>query len=148
MLCHGIKNTTHLIQFVQVKDVKDHLTFNSFWKPNLKPPITSTEQALAYKDKLEKLEPNVTFLMSLYLNPNLTPEEIRKAKAAGIVGVKSYPRGVTTNSDSGIESYTVYYPVFKTMEEVGMILNLHGEIPSDTEQVSFKLHFDLLFSFD
>ncbi|EXX69891.1 uncharacterized protein OCT59_005439 [Rhizophagus irregularis] len=102
--------------------------------PNLKPPITSTKQALDYKDKLEKLEPNVTFLMSLYLNSDLTPEEIRKAKEAGIIGVKSYPRGVTTNSDSGIESYKVYYPVFKAMEEVGMILNLHGEIPSDIEQ--------------
>lgn len=77
--------------------------------------------------------------MSLYLNSDLTPEEIRKAKEAGIVGVKSYPRGVTTNSDSGIESYKVYYPVFKAMEEVGMILNLHGEIPSDIEQVSFLL---------
>lgn len=84
--------------------------------------------------------------MSLYLNSDLTPEEIRKAKEAGIIGVKSYPRGVTTNSDSGIESYKVYYPVFKAMEEVGMILNLHGEIPSDIEQVSFfvKLHFYVL----
>ncbi|RUS27000.1 hypothetical protein BC938DRAFT_483848 [Jimgerdemannia flammicorona] len=49
-------------------------------------------------------------------------------------GVKSYPRGVTTNSDSGIESYEVYYPVFKTMEEEGLVLNLHGEIPSDDEK--------------
>ncbi|CAI2169541.1 18401_t:CDS:2 [Funneliformis geosporum] len=101
--------------------------------PNLKPPITSTEKALIYKAQLEKLEPNVTFLMSLYLCTDLTPDEIRKAKTNGIIGVKSYPRGVTTNSDSGIESYTVYYPVFKAMEEVGMILNLHGEIPSDIE---------------
>ena len=85
--------------------------------------------------------------MSLYLNPDLTPEEIKKAKAAGIVGVKSYPRGVTTNSDSGIESYTVYYPVFKAMEEVGMILNLHGEIPSDIEQVSSKLYISCIILF-
>ncbi|CAJ0910337.1 16896_t:CDS:2, partial [Entrophospora sp. SA101] len=48
--------------------------------------------------------------------------------------VKSYPRGVTTNSDSGIESYTNYYQVFKAMEEEGMILNLHGELPSDPDQ--------------
>jgi len=46
-------------------------------------------------------------------------------------GVKSYPRGVTTNSDGGIESYEAYYPVFEAMEEVGMVLNLHGEIPSN-----------------
>ncbi|CAJ0846704.1 21553_t:CDS:10, partial [Entrophospora sp. SA101] len=80
--------------------------------PNLKPPITSTEQALTYKGKLQELAPNITFLMS----------------------VKSYPRGVTTNSDSGIESYTNYYQVFKAMEEEGMILNLHGELPSDPDQ--------------
>ncbi|RIB16470.1 dihydroorotase, homodimeric type [Gigaspora rosea] len=102
--------------------------------PNLKPPITSTEQALAYKAQLQKLAPNVTFLMSLYLCQELTPEEIRNAKKHGIVGVKSYPRGVTTNSESGIESYSIYYPVFKAMEEVGMILNLHGELPSDVDQ--------------
>ncbi|RUP47427.1 dihydroorotase, homodimeric type [Jimgerdemannia flammicorona] len=121
--------------------------------PNLKPPITRTEQALTYKAQLEKLAPNVTFLMTLYLSPELTPEEVRRAKQAGIPstksdgklrsldshhlacsGVKSYPRGVTTNSDSGIESYEVYYPVFKTMEEEGLVLNLHGEIPSDDEK--------------
>lgn len=48
-------------------------------------------------------------------------------------GVKSYPRGVTTNSDGGIESYEVYYPVFEAMQEVGMVLNLHGEVPSSEE---------------
>ncbi|KAE9406049.1 Dihydroorotase [Gymnopus androsaceus JB14] len=71
--------------------------------------------------------PNVEFLMTLYLSPELTPDEIRKAKDAGIVGVKSYPRGVTTNSDGGIESYEVYYPVFEAMQDVDMVLNLHGE---------------------
>ncbi|CAG8553976.1 10476_t:CDS:2 [Paraglomus occultum] len=101
--------------------------------PNLKPPITKTDQALAYKAQLEQLAPNVTFLMTLYLTPELTPEEIRKAKAHGIVGVKSYPRGVTTNSDSGIESYTTYYDVFRAMEEEGLVLNLHGEVPSDAD---------------
>ncbi|RHZ88452.1 hypothetical protein Glove_22g60 [Diversispora epigaea] len=102
--------------------------------PNLTPPITTTEQALAYRAQLQSLAPNVTFLMSLYLSSELTPEEIKKAKSQGIVGVKSYPRGVTTNSDSGIENYEIYYPVFRAMEEVGMILNLHGEIPSDPEK--------------
>ncbi|TFK27031.1 dihydroorotase [Coprinopsis marcescibilis] len=99
--------------------------------PNLKPPITSTEQALKYKADLEKIDPSVEYLMTLYLSPELTPDEIRKAAAAGVIGVKSYPRGVTTNSDGGIESYETYYPIFATMEEVGMVLNLHGEVPSD-----------------
>ncbi|KAI9199238.1 uncharacterized protein BJ171DRAFT_462586 [Polychytrium aggregatum] len=99
--------------------------------PNLKPPISNTEQALAYKAELEALAPGVEFMMTLYLGPELTPDEIHKAAKAGVAGVKSYPRGVTTNSDSGIESYTTYYPVFKAMEENNMVLNLHGEIPSD-----------------
>jgi dihydroorotase len=99
--------------------------------PNLVPPISTTAQALQYKKELEALAPDTQFLMTLYLNPNLTPEEIKIAAAAGISGVKSYPRGVTTNSDGGIESYTIYYPVFKAMEECGLVLNLHGEIPSD-----------------
>jgi len=48
--------------------------------------------ALSYKERLQKLEPNVQFLMTLYLSPELTVEEVAKAKAAGIVGVKSYPK--------------------------------------------------------
>ncbi|KAG8960478.1 hypothetical protein FRC03_006485 [Tulasnella sp. 419] len=87
--------------------------------------------ALEYKKSLEAIDPNVEYLMTLYLSPELTPEEIRKASKAGIVGVKSYPRGVTTNSDGGIESYEVYYPIFEAMEQENMVLNLHGEIPSD-----------------
>lgn len=52
-----------------------------------------------------------------------------------LLGVKSYPRGVTTNSDGGIESYEVYYPVFEAMEQEDLVLNLHGEIPSDADTV-------------
>ena len=59
-----------------------------------------------------------------------------------VAGVKSYPRGVTTNSDSGIESYEVYYPVFEAMEQEGLVLNLHGEIPSDAKTVGIH-HFTL-----
>ncbi|KAJ1967730.1 dihydroorotase [Dispira parvispora] len=113
--------------------------------PNLQPPITTTEQALAYRDQLQALEPNVTYLMSLYLSPDLTPEEIRKAAQAGVVGVKSYPRGVTTNSDAGIESYETYYPVFQAMEEVGMVLNLHGEVPSDRDNGICVLNAEKVF---
>ena len=49
------------------------------------------------------------------------------------LGIKSYPKGVTTNSDAGIESYEKYYPIFQAMSDVGLILNLHGEIPSSAE---------------
>ncbi|KAJ7507489.1 hypothetical protein B0H11DRAFT_1967337 [Mycena galericulata] len=113
--------------------------------PNLKPPITTTAQALAYKAELEAIDPTVEYLMTLYLSPDLTPEEVVKAKEAGIVGVKSYPRGVTTNSDGGIESYEIYYPVFETMQRVDMVLNLHGEVPSDpttnTHVLNAEPHF-------
>ncbi|TFK74430.1 Dihydroorotase [Pluteus cervinus] len=113
--------------------------------PNLTPPVTTTDQALEYKAQLEKIDPSVTYLMTLYLSPTLTPEEIRKAKEAGIVGVKSYPRGVTTNSDSGIESYEAYYPVFEAMQEVDMVLNLHGEIPSNAEHNTHILNAEPKF---
>jgi dihydroorotase len=59
--------------------------------------------------------------------------------------VKSYPRGVTTNSDGGIESYETYYPVFKAMEEEDMVLNLHGEIPSDPITNTHVLNAEPLF---
>ncbi|KXN87919.1 Dihydroorotase [Leucoagaricus sp. SymC.cos] len=113
--------------------------------PNLKPPITTTEQALKYRAELERIDPNVEYLMTLYLSPDLTPEEIRKASATGIVGVKSYPRGVTTNSDGGIESYEAYYPVFEAMQEVDMVLNLHGEVPSDGSNNTHVLNAEVQF---
>jgi len=102
---------------------------NRTHKPNLVPPITTVERALDYKKQLEQFAPDVTFLMSLYLHPSITPDVIRGAKAAGIRGVKSYPAGVTTNSASGVVDYAQFYPVFRAMEEEDLILNLHGEAP-------------------
>ena len=97
--------------------------------PNLVPPITTVKQALDYRERLQNLAPDTTFLMSLYLHPSITPAVIREAQAAGIRGVKSYPAGVTTNSASGVVDYASFYPVFAAMEEADMILNLHGESP-------------------
>ena len=78
--------------------------------------------------------------MTLYLTSSLSREEINRAHQAGITGVKSYPKGVTTNSEEGIEDYKLYYPVFEEMEKVGMVLNIHGEIPSDSSLVhSFQI---------
>ena len=98
--------------------------------PNLVPPVTSVKQALIYRSQLQAIEPNVTFLMTLYLHESMTVETIIEAKCAGITGVKSYPAGVTTNSSSGVVDYTSYYPIFKQMEQEDMVLNLHGECPS------------------
>ncbi len=67
--------------------------------------------------------------MSLYLHPEVTPEIIKEAAAAGITNVKSYPAGVTTNSSAGVVDYAAFYSVFEEMERQNMILNLHGELP-------------------
>ncbi|CAL3967599.1 hypothetical protein PZA11_003856 [Diplocarpon coronariae] len=99
--------------------------------PNLVPPLTSASDAMAYKNRLQKLDPKVNYLMTLYLHESITPAVVKGAKAQGIVGIKVYPAGVTTNSSSGVSSYEPFYPVFRAMEQCGMVLNLHGECPSD-----------------
>ncbi|KIS70351.1 Dihydroorotase [Mycosarcoma maydis] len=101
--------------------------------PNLVPPITSTQQAMEYLERLRALAPQTMFVGTLYLSPDLTPAEIAKAAQNGVRGVKSYPRGVTTNSDSGIEDYETYYPIFEEMQKHDMVLNLHGELPSNAD---------------
>lgn len=101
--------------------------------PNLVPPITSAQQATDYLESLRALAPQTKFVGTLYLSPALTPAEIAKAAQNGVRGVKSYPRGVTTNSDSGIEDYETYYPIFEEMQKHNMVLNLHGEVPSNAD---------------
>ncbi|GAA5889890.1 hypothetical protein JCM5296_003641 [Sporobolomyces johnsonii] len=107
----------------------------AFVMPNLVPPLTTPAQTLAYVKDLQSVAPNLHILPSLYLTNQLTPEHIREAKQGGIVGVKSYPRGVTTNSEGGVgmEGYAVYDEVFAEMEKQDMVLNLHGEVPSDVD---------------
>lgn len=98
--------------------------------PNLVPPVTTTEMAVAYRERLKSDCPELNLVMTLFLSPDLTVEEVGRAHRAGIKGVKSYPRGVTTNSGAGVESYERYYDVFAEMERLGLVLNLHGEVPS------------------
>ncbi|KAI1822801.1 dihydroorotase [Xylaria intraflava] len=102
-----------------------------FVMPNLQPPITSVAAALEYKSRLQAIEPDVNYLMSLYLHPSVTPDVIAEAAKAGIAGVKLYPQGVTTNSESGVagDFVEVYAPTFAAMEQHGIVLNLHGEVP-------------------
>ncbi|KAJ2497897.1 dihydroorotase [Coemansia sp. RSA 1972] len=102
--------------------------------PNLTPPLTKTHMAVEYGQQLQKLAPNVHFILTLYLNPDLTPEEIKKAAEAGITAVKVYPSGVTTNSDWGVLDFKIYYPTFAAMQEHNMVLCLHGECPSDADK--------------
>ena len=101
--------------------------------PNLKPPVTTTAQALAYKAHILAAVPaGVPFepLMTLYLTDNLAPEEIARAKAAGIVACKLYPAGATTNSDFGVTDLRKIYPVLEAMQREGLLLLVHGEVTS------------------
>ncbi|EPX70761.1 dihydroorotase Ura2 [Schizosaccharomyces octosporus yFS286] len=105
--------------------------------PNLVPPITTVDACLKYKEEIERLDPKTKYLMSLYLSQEITPEVIYDASKRGVRGVKSYPKGATTNSDNGVESYEPFYATFAAMEETGMILNIHGEVPASTSDDVF-----------
>ncbi|WP_371193929.1 dihydroorotase [Glaciecola sp. SC05] len=99
--------------------------------PNLVPPVTTTEMALAYKARILDAAPkNGLFepLVTLYLTNDTTADEIKKAKANGIVASKLYPAGATTNSDAAVKGIRSLYPVFEAMQEVGMLLLIHGEV--------------------
>ncbi|CAB3749625.1 Dihydroorotase [Paraburkholderia solisilvae] len=100
--------------------------------PNLKPPVTTTDQARAYRERIlaalpagAKFEP----LMTLYLTDNTAPDEIRRARASGFVhGVKLYPAGATTNSDAGVSNLAKCAKTLEAMQETGMPLLVHGEV--------------------
>lgn len=101
--------------------------------PNTTPPLATVDQALAYRNALEAVEPRVQYLVTLFLTPALTAAEVRRAAASGVVGVKVYPQGVTTNSASGVGDLLAYAPVLTAMEETGLVLELHGEVPAGSE---------------
>lgn len=100
--------------------------------PNLRPPVTTTEQAQAYRARILTALPvgsNFEPLMTLYLTDNTTAKEIRTAKQSGIVhAVKYYPAGATTNSDSGVTDIRKTYPALEEMQRCGMPLLMHGEV--------------------
>ena len=101
--------------------------------PNLKPPVTTAEQALEYKQRILSAVPEgMAFepLMTLYLTDNLPPEEIVRAKAAGVVACKLYPAGATTNSDHGVTDLRKIYPTLQAMQREGLLLLVHGEVTS------------------
>jgi dihydroorotase len=114
--------------------------------PNLKPPITTTTQAAAYRDRiLAALPAGARFapLMTLYLTNTTPPGEIDRAKESGIVhGVKLYPAGATTHSDAGVTDIRNVYPALARMEEVGMPLQMHGESTgADVDVFDREAHF-------
>lgn len=100
--------------------------------PNLVPPVVTSAQALAYRERImAALPPEAKFqpLMTLYLTETTDPEDVREAYAAGIAtAVKLYPAGATTNSDSGVREIEKVRAVLDVMAEIGMPLCIHGEV--------------------
>ena len=99
--------------------------------PNLKPPVVNTEQALAYRQRILAALPEKTHfepLMTLYLTQGTPPDEMRRAKEAGIVACKLYPAGATTNSSAGVREVRRIYHVLEAMQREGLLLLLHAEV--------------------
>ena len=101
--------------------------------PNLRPPVTTAVQALAYKQRILAAVPEgLDFqpLMTLYLTDNLPAAEIARAQDAGVVALKLYPAGATTNSDAGVTDLRKTYATLEAMQRAGMPLLVHGEVTS------------------
>jgi dihydroorotase len=100
--------------------------------PNLKPPVTTTEQAAAYRQRILAALPagmNFEPLMTLYLTDNTPPDEIRRAKDSGFIhAVKLYPAGATTNSDAGVTDLAKCTKTLEMMQELDMPFLVHGEV--------------------
>jgi dihydroorotase len=107
--------------------------------PNLKPAVTTTEQAVAYRGRiLDALPAGATFepLMTLYLTDRTTAAEVDRAKASGLIhGFKLYPAGATTNSDSGVTDIRKVESVLARMSDVGLALQVHGEVTDNDVDV-------------
>lgn len=122
--------------------------------PNLRPPVTTAEAALAYYQRIQQALPlGLVFepLMTLYLTDNTPAQEIAAARASGIVhAVKLYPAGATTNSDSGVTSLYKCASALAEMEKQGMPLLIHGEVTDsdvdvfDREKVFIERHLQPL----
>jgi dihydroorotase len=99
--------------------------------PNLRPPVTTAAQALAYRERIQAAVPtgvDFTPLMTLYLTDNTPPDEIARARDAGVVALKLYPAGATTNSDAGVTDIRKTYATLEAMQRAGLPLLVHGEV--------------------
>lgn len=100
--------------------------------PNLVPPVVTTADAIAYRDRILKATPSgdsFTPLMTLYLTEQTDPDDVEKGKASGLVtAVKLYPAGATTNSHGGVRDIEKAMPVLERMAKIGLPLCVHGEV--------------------
>ncbi|MGZ8238648.1 MAG: dihydroorotase [Methylobacter sp.] len=103
--------------------------------PNLKPPVTTVAQALAYREEILAAVPeglDFTPLMTLYLTGSTAVDEIKKAaECEHVYAFKLYPAGATTNSDSGVANIKAIYPLFTAMEQYDLPLLIHGEVTDE-----------------
>jgi len=106
--------------------------------PNLRPPVTTAAMAVDYRQRILAALPagaDFTPLMTLYLTDLTPPDEIARAKAAGVVALKLYPAGATTNSDAGVTDIRKTYPTLEAMQREGLLLLVHGEVTDPTVDV-------------
>ena len=102
--------------------------------PNLRPPVTTAAAAAAYRERILAALPangkgaDFEPLMTLYLTDNTAADEVRRARAAGVVALKLYPAGATTNSDAGVTDVRNTYDALEAMQREGLLLLVHGEV--------------------
>jgi dihydroorotase len=125
----------HLRQADMLRSVLPHTALQcerALIMPNTTPPILTADDLVSYKrsivDALGTIE-GFTPLMTFKIVPSTTSDEIRLLKDKGATAGKLYPDGVTTNSEGGVVDFKSLYPVYETMQEVGLVLCLHGEMP-------------------
>lgn len=144
----------HLRQGMQLQEVIRH-TAHVFGRalvmPNLKPPVLTAEEMLRYKLEIESALSSQGLdvcgfkpLMTIYVNEQTTPDMIYRAKEAGAVAGKIYPKGRTTHSEYGVKDYTKIDPALTAMQECGMVACFHGEVPEGEEEIDcldWEYHF-------
>ncbi|CEK12117.1 dihydroorotase [Legionella hackeliae] len=100
--------------------------------PNLKPALTTVDDVVSYHQRILSVLPkntNFSPYMTLYLNESVTADELQKVKDYSfILGAKLYPAGATTNSEEGVNSLRTLYPLFETMQDENLVLQIHGEV--------------------
>lgn len=105
--------------------------------PNLEIPIDTMDKLINYRNRINKhIPPNTTFTpyMTLYITKDLTPETLELANKDGnVIGCKLYPCNATTNSSYGFKSVFDYNHIYAKMEELDLVLLIHGELPNGNE---------------
>lgn len=133
----------HLRDGLKTKSILSHVTKRfgrALIMPNLKPPITTADAAMEYREHILHCLPpdsaDFVPLMTLYLTDKTTPEDIYKAYATTYIkAVKYYPAGATTNSDYGVTHVQNTYDALRAMEDCGMILCIHSEVSDPTVDI-------------